>query len=339
MSDNINTNANETKRKKAGNGSSSFWIALVILIILLICSIIVLSFRLHEYVKIDDRVVALKSNMDAELDIFSVSYANAEGVITVEGLDGDKVVAPGTDVDYTIRLKNQDSIAIDYMLMPSSEFLSEHSIPIFVRLLDPDDNYILGDAKSWSKVDELNGVSHSGTLARGESVEYLFQWQWPFESGNDAYDTSLGDISVDELVGIEVALTVHTMANTDIDANGGFFDSGLGDDMMWLLLFILLLITIILLILYKLFMNMASVSLDAIAAAFESGAEVTLETLKEKELISKNIVKVRIKAKKNAVLDKALNIEAHSATKRAEELVRGANGRIITKKSKKEAQD
>ena len=85
-----------------------------------------LSFRLHEYVKIDDRVVALKSNMDAKLDIFSVSYANAEGVITVEGLDGDKVVAPGTDVDYTIRLKNQDSIAIDYMLMPSSEFLSEH---------------------------------------------------------------------------------------------------------------------------------------------------------------------------------------------------------------------
>ena len=123
------------------------------------------------------------------------------------------------------------------------------------------------------------------------------------------------------------------------DANGGFFDSGLGDDMMWLLLFILLLITIILLILYKLFMNMASVSLDAIAAAFESGAEVTLETLKEKELISKNIVKVRIKAKKDTVLDKALNIEAHSATKRADELVRGANGRIITKKSKKEAQD
>jgi hypothetical protein len=105
------------KQKRRPNVGGTFWLGIAILIILLLLSIIVLGIRLGDYAHVDDREVMLKSNMDTELDIFSVTYKNKTGEITVEGLDGEKVIAPGTDVDYTVRLRNKDNIAIDYTLI------------------------------------------------------------------------------------------------------------------------------------------------------------------------------------------------------------------------------
>ncbi len=239
------------KGQKA-KGGATFWVAIALLVILAICSTVILSVRLYDYTKTDDRVLSLKTNMDEKLDVFSVTYYDALGEVVVEGANGEKVVAPGTSVDYTVRLRNTDKTAIDYDLVPEVTFSSEHKIPIKVRLLDPVDNYVAGDAKTWIDIEELNEISHVGTLAKGEAVEYLFQWKWPFESGDDEYDTFLGDTVLTDDISVAVAFSIHAEANTDMDINGGFFGSGAHDNIGLLLFLILLLAAIALLVVYKL---------------------------------------------------------------------------------------
>ena len=176
----------KSKTKLTVTVKKIFWIAIAILLFLLILTIIILSARLYDYIKIDEREVMLKTNMDTSFDIFSVTYKNASGEVTVEGMDGEKVVAPGTHVEYTVRLRNKDKVAIDYDLIPDVKFESEHKIPILVRLIGPDEEYLAGDAKTWIPVEELEHMEDFRTLGKNETNEYIFQWKWPFESGNDS---------------------------------------------------------------------------------------------------------------------------------------------------------
>ena len=226
-------------------------VVLIILIFLTVVSAILLAIRLVNYIKIDDREVLLQSGLDTELDIFSVEYKNATGEITVKGMDGQKVVAPGTSVDYTIHLRNKDKVALDYELIPSVSYTSEHVVPVLVRMLDDDGNYIIGDAKTWVAIHDIGEVSDAATLVKGESTEYVFQWKWEFESGDDSYDTSLGNLPTDANVGVSVKMELYATANTAIGINGGVWRSGLGEILFAALVFILLLIAIILILLKK----------------------------------------------------------------------------------------
>ncbi len=240
------------EKKQKARGGATFWVAIALLVILAICSTVILSVRLYDYTKTDDRTLSLKTNMDEKLDVFSVTYADASGEIIVEGANGEKVVAPGTAVDYTVRLRNTDKTAIDYDLVPEVSFSSEHDIPILVRLLDPEDTYIAGDAKTWVEIEALNAIEHKGTLLKGEAIEYLFQWKWPFESGDDAYDTFLGDTVLTEDISIAVSFSIHAQANTDMTVNGGFFGSGAHNNVALLLFLVFILAALILLLVYKL---------------------------------------------------------------------------------------
>lgn len=223
----------------------AFWVAIAILIILLLLSIVALSARVIDYAQADRRALAVRSNMDAELDVFSVQYKNSKGDITVRGLDGDKVVAPGTDVEYTIRIRNADKIALDYTLVADTKMLGEYPLPLEVRVLDPEDKYLLGSAKEWASIDELSNLLHKGTLGRGQAFEYTFQWRWSYE-GDDAYDTMLGDL--EDGAGIEISFALSAVANTTVGANGGFFASGMARSVLLLIFAILLLVAITLLI-------------------------------------------------------------------------------------------
>ena len=93
-----------------------------------------------------------------------------------------------------------------------------------MRMVGPDSKYVLGDAKTWVSIDELNTFSTKGTLLKGESTEYVFQWKWDFE-GDDEYDTLLGTGSVEESIGLSASITVSAVGNPDVKANGGFFRS------------------------------------------------------------------------------------------------------------------
>jgi hypothetical protein len=117
-------------------------------------------------------------------------------------------------------------------------------------MIAPDGSYIAGDAKTWINVEELNSLQEHRTLKKGESVEYTFQWKWEFESGNDEYDTTLGSASVTTDIGLSVEFSVLAEANTDVETNGGFIDSGLGNIVFLGLLVFLLILAIVFLILY-----------------------------------------------------------------------------------------
>lgn len=223
-----------------------FWAAIAILSLLLIVSLVLLAVRVGNFVYADKREVSLSSKIhDDQVDIFDLQYVNENGEITVAGLDGAKVLAPGTKVEYSIRIRNTDTIAIDYELGSGLEFTSEYELPIQVRLIAPDGEYILGDEKNWATLEELSDAGHQYTLSSGETAEYTFQWQWPYE-GDDDYDTELGNAQTD--VGLKVALSVHSAANTSIAANGGFFQSDWGKMFALVLVVLLLVCSIVLLV-------------------------------------------------------------------------------------------
>lgn len=217
----------DTKFNKFSKGI--VWALLGVVSFLTVASAALLTARLIDYTSKDDKEVLLQSNFDEQLDLFSIQYENEKGDIVVSGSEGQKVIAPGTSVDYTIRLRNKDKSAIDYELIPEVSYESEYAVPIVVRMLDNDGNYIIGDAKTWATVEEVEGIVENKTLLKGESTEYVFQWKWDYESGDDEYDTFLGSIANEENVGVSVKLDLRAEANTSVGANGGVMKSGLGD--------------------------------------------------------------------------------------------------------------
>ena len=240
--------------KKAFRGfmnAKSFWSAFAILVILLVISIVVLSLRLHDYTKLDDRSVSLRSSMDETLEVFAVEYKNDAGEIVIQGSDGEKVIAPGSDVEYTLRLRNTDKVALDYSFLPDLKHTSEYELPIEIRLLDPDDNYVIGSETEWIPLAELEDVEKcTGTLLPNVTAEYIFQWRWPYESGDDSYDSFLGSVAFDGTIGVDLSFALHAEANTTIDANGGFFGSPTGNLVVLIVIFLLLAVSITLLLIH-----------------------------------------------------------------------------------------
>jgi large subunit ribosomal protein L15 len=68
------------------------------------------------------------------------------------------------------------------------------------------------------------------------------------------------------------------------------------------------------------------VNVDLLEGAFEKGAEVTIETLREKGLIPKNAHLVKLLG--NGEITKALTIKLHKASKSAREKIEAAGGKL-----------
>jgi len=239
--------------KKAYRGfmsAKTFWSAFAILVILLIISIVVLSIRLYDYTKTDDRAVSLRSSMDETLDVFAVEYENESGEVTIKGADGKKVIAPGSRVEYTLRLRNTDKVALDYAFTPELKHTTRYDLPIMIRLLDPNDEYVIGSETEWVMLQDVKSVECTGTLMENETVEYIFQWQWPYEWGEDEYDTYLASIRSEDNLGVSFSFGIHSEANTEIKANGGFFSSHAGRMTVIVIIAILLAVAIALLLIY-----------------------------------------------------------------------------------------
>lgn len=145
-----------------------------------------------------------------EVDIFKLRYENGEGVVTVEG-GSDKVIAPGTENTYTFNLKNTGNVQLDYSMEIEAYFNQEdHPLPVVARLKGYDGNYLLGGEDQWCDVLELNAIKDEATIGVNRYAYYTLEWQWPFESGNDAYDTFLGNMAVGE--DLTLTIVIRTLA-------------------------------------------------------------------------------------------------------------------------------
>lgn len=219
-------------KKTANNGATTLFFVVALLTILSLVTGAMLSIQLSNYIKEDEMEVSLTHNIREELEMFSCEYRNWAGDITVKGAHGQKVIAPGTSVDYTIYLRNSEGAALDYQIIPEVSYTSEIAVPIVFRLMDDQGNYVIGDAATWLTVSQMQGKMHSDTLLKGETTEYYFQWKWAFESGNDQYDTWLGEIANEKDLGVKVSLTLSATENTQIGEQGGVeqeFDFELGN--------------------------------------------------------------------------------------------------------------
>lgn len=236
---------NQSKRGRLAKGTLD--VVVMILAILCLISAALLAIRLNNFIKLDNSEVWLTTNMDQQLDLFSVSYENETGEVTVSSADGTKLVAPGTAVDYTIHLRNAEKTAVNYKLIPDIAETSEYALPILVRMYDQS-GYIIGGEEEWVPVGNVDTRPLFATLKTNESAEYIFQWKWEFESGNDDYDTQLGMDSEAKDIGVSVAFDLHTEANTSVEQNGGWMKSergGVYQMSIWLLLLMILLAVIL----------------------------------------------------------------------------------------------
>ena len=217
MSAELQTKETETKQKK--HRSAWLLILLIIFVILFLLTTAILGAKLYDLATRDKYTVDLGMGEPVgEIELFRIEYANEQGEITVQGLNADNVVAPGTAVNYDIRLRNNDDVIIDFMMIPTVEFLTGDAVPVQFKIIDDYGNYILGSDTHWVSSDDMNNLYHKGSIHPGEVFTYHVSWQWIFEVSDeqDAFDTFLGNQNGEVLPGVKVGITTEAVANPQL---------------------------------------------------------------------------------------------------------------------------
>ena len=204
----------EEKRKKSRG--TLLWVLLVIILFLFLFTSIILGSRLYDLATRDQHTVDLgMGELDGTIELFRIEYENESGEITVQGVNADNVVAPGTKVGYDVRLRNNDEVVIDFLMTPSVEFLTGDEVPVEFKIKDDFGNYILGSDDTWVDSDAMNALAHRGSIHPGEVFTYHVTWRWVFEVSEeqDAYDTYLGNHPEDMVPGVSVGIETQASAN------------------------------------------------------------------------------------------------------------------------------
>ena len=184
-----------------------------------------------------------KFEMIAEEEIFKLSY-DETGKITVIGAQGneDKLIAPGTSNLYQFTLANTGNVALDYtMTIQATVTGTDLQFPVNVRVWDYTNKYLLGSSDKMVDVLELNSVEESAELGAGRYAVYNLEWEWPFEWGDDEYDTMLGNLAVEDdlVLRIVIRTTAEYDENPDNPNAGVFTPPNTGDDFPIILLSLL----------------------------------------------------------------------------------------------------
>ena len=168
---------------------------------------------------------------DTQINIFRIKEVNENGEIVVESSTGDKIIAPGMEGEYGFEIRNIGNMAVDTKTVLSVEFkadgLEYDTLPIEVRLINFKGEDLFGNG--WINIKDYEECIDELTIGRNSYANYKFYWRWAFESGDDVFDTLLGDLSTKQ----EVSLTVHIASSAalseDPSSSGGL---SLGDDVI-----------------------------------------------------------------------------------------------------------
>lgn len=163
---------------------------------------------------------------ETDVEIFRISYENDENKLTVKGQDnnGDKIIAPGTSNKYVFTLANTGDVPLMYNLNMESWITgTDFNIPVEVRVWNHENTYISGSSSEKVPVLELNNVNHDSILGTGRYDVYTLEWEWPFEQGNDEFDTMLGNLAVEDDLELHIRINTTASYSDDPDAE----DSGI----------------------------------------------------------------------------------------------------------------
>ena len=160
---------------------------------------------------------------------------------------------PGTTVSPDITVNNPDKPDLELMTFNGKKLrISSAPDQISLEVFADETAVNIRDQAVWernAKIEELYDVKISpvstgdGSL-RGQ-VTTMSDW---IISGDDFYDSFLGNTVLKENIGVSVTFSIYAESNLNMEDNGGFFGSGAHDNMLWLIIFLLLLIAIIILI-------------------------------------------------------------------------------------------
>ena len=245
----------EEKSKQKKSRGTLLWVLLVIILFLFLFTTILLGSRLYELTTRDQYIVDLGlGEMDGSIELFRIEYENELGEITVQGLNADNVVAPGTEVGYDLRLRNTGDVVIDFLLTPTVDFFTGDIVPVEFKVKDDYGNYILGSDTTWVGSDAMNALAHKGRIHPGEVFTYHVVWQWVFEIGDEqnVYDTYLGNQGGEFTPGVIVGIEVQASENRMPLKPNSHMMHLLGDGfgccwccwLVWILLLILLLVLV-----------------------------------------------------------------------------------------------
>lgn len=150
-------------------------------------------------------------NSQTDLGILRISYKNGERYITAAGETNAKIIAPGTVKEYTFQMQNTEDVSMDYSMTAEARILPlSTDVPLQIRVKRADGKYLIGGADDWVPLKSIDAVKGKATLDVGKLDNYTLQWRWPFESGNDAHDTALGNEAKTQE--ITMSITIKTIA-------------------------------------------------------------------------------------------------------------------------------
>lgn len=159
-----------------------------------------------------------------KVDSFEVfkAYYDENGKVTVASSSGtDKIIAPGTSNEVTFKVDNTTKRVFYYTVNMNAYFSnSEVELPIKVSLKRYDGTYVYGSSDENELIGNFKNVKDEYALKPDRYSYYTFEWEWPFESGDDALDTLLGNMSNEEPLTLTVELEFEGLFNATMTPKG-----------------------------------------------------------------------------------------------------------------------
>ena len=155
-------------------------------------------------------------------EVFKAFY-DETGEVTVassSGLDTN-IIAPGTSNEVYFKVDNTTKRVFYYSVVMNAVFSnSEVELPINVSLRRYDGVYVYGSPDSEQLVGEFKNIKDEYALKPDRYSYYTFEWEWPFEGGNDELDTLLGNMSAEEPLTLTVTLEFEGLFNATMTPKG-----------------------------------------------------------------------------------------------------------------------
>lgn len=179
-------------------------------------------------IQVSDDIEAWSS--ETHVNLFQNNYDG-----TVKSSNGEKVIAPGTSNFYEFTVKNNGDIPLDYFVsLEVDTYLGEggtyETLPLEWRLLSGDGTAV----SDWREYNERTEVLTESTLAVRNQDSYRIEWRWIFERGEDMdeADTGMGNIAVDQSLGVSAAIYLYAEQSADWDGEQGAEEGGWIDSLV-----------------------------------------------------------------------------------------------------------
>lgn len=235
-----------------------------LIIIVLITSVLVIEKTLKFLPVNTDTVIAIGKyfdvvisdnqkvwNITSDIDVFNETFWNEDGNLYVENTKGKKVLAPGSKGSYSFKIHNAGEMTLNYtidinaFLEINNKKVELSKIPLRIRIKDNDNNYYLGNEKSWVTLIELDNFLHENYLNSEDSDNYILEYSWLTQSNQ--YDTLLGKMS--KVNDISLVIQINTLSTSDSLANEGipvFKDFSNDGYSLWIILILILVLMVLL---------------------------------------------------------------------------------------------